>query len=178
MFKYIKFTKVETDLTVLEFRGGDETVKVNHFDREVVSIETDNEADIDALVDAQATEIGCELITQDEYKTIVKTTTQFARIKKQVDDKYTKDVGIVTSLYPAVERETWATQLSQANAYKVTGDELDAPFLKTLADAENDTVKSFADAVITKANEYEVFMAQTLATKRAFEKNLMQKIGL
>ena len=32
MFKYVKFTKVETVDTVLEFRGESENVKVNHFD--------------------------------------------------------------------------------------------------------------------------------------------------
>ena len=183
MFKYIKFTKKETEFTVLEFRGQDDSVTVHHFSDNdalqvsVVSLEGEADA-IDALVSAQPVEIGCETITQDEFKAIVITTAQFARIKTQVVEKYAADVDILISQYPSVERETWATQLIQAKAFKASGDEADAPFLKTLADAENDTVESFADAVIAKANEYESFMAQKLADKRAFEKNLFSEIGL
>ena len=178
MFKYVEFTKVEAVGTVLEFRGGDDIVKVNHFDVDVVSIESNDIADIDALIANQATEINCTEITQDEFRTIVSTTAQFARIKKMVDEKYTKEVAVLIAQYPAVERETWATQLSQAKAYKISGDEADAPFLKTLADAESDTVVNFADAVIAKANDYEAFMAIKLADKRAHETVLMSEIGL
>ena len=176
MFKYVEFEKVETEFTVLEFRGQNDKVKVNHFDVDVVSLEGETESDIDTLISSQA--IDCKIITQDEFKAIVINTTQFSRIKKQVDEKYSKDVSVLTSLYPAVERETWATQLSQAKAFKISGDVADAPFLKTLADAENDTVDSFADAVISKSISYAAFMAEELAAKRAYEKRLMNEIGL
>jgi len=178
MFKYIQFSKVETEHTVLEFRGGDELVKVNHFDKDVVSIEADSEADIDALIAQQANEIACEVITQDEFKAIAQTTSQYARIKTIVDEEYTNQVTLLTKQYPAVERETWTIQLEQAKAFKASLLDTDAPFLKTLADAEGDTVMSFADAVVAKALEYETFMAQKLVEKRAHERSLMGKIGL
>ncbi len=178
MFKYVKFNKVAGEGTIHEFRGGDETVKVNHFNADIVSIEAENEADIDALISSQVSEISCETIAQEDFKDIVSSTAQFARIKEIAEEQYNKSVSLLTAQYPSFERETWATQLSQAKAFKTSGDEADALFLKTLADAEDDTVESFADAVIAKANKYESFMAVKLAEKRAIEKSLMSEIGL
>jgi len=84
MFKYVKFEKVETANTVLEFRGCDEVTKVNHFDVDVVSISSDVEADIDALVSSQVAEINCTEITQDEFKTLVSDSAQLNRIREVV----------------------------------------------------------------------------------------------
>ena len=93
MFKYVKFTKVETANTVLEFRGDSEEVKVNHFNVDVVSIESENEDAIDALIDSQSSEIGCEVIEQDEFKTIVGESSQLKRIREvvaiEIAKKYT-----------------------------------------------------------------------------------------
>jgi len=92
MFKYIKFTKVETADTVLEFRGGDEVVKVNYFDSDVVSINSEDADAIDTLIAKQADEINCTKITQDEFKTIVSESAQLQRIretiKRKIAEKY------------------------------------------------------------------------------------------
>lgn len=178
MFKYIKFTKVQTEYTVLKFREGDEAVKVNYFDKDIVSLEADNESDIDLLIISQDSSINCTEITKDEFKNIVIGTRQFKRIKEHVDARYSKEVEVLASQYPALERETWSTQLSQAKMFIASGTETDAPFLKILASAEEDTVANFANAVIAKAEQYEAFMAHTLADKRAFEKDLLMGIGL
>lgn len=84
MFKYVKFTKVETEFTVLEFRGGDDTVKVNHFDVDVVSLESENESDIDELINSQA--VDCTVITQDEFKAMVVDSSQLKRIRQIVKE--------------------------------------------------------------------------------------------
>lgn len=178
MFKYVKFTKVQVPYSTLEFRGGDDTIVVRHFDGDVVCISGDIEADIDVLIANQASEISCTVITQAEFKSIIELSSQYARIKQVVEEKYTQDVGVLTAQYPLNERETWAIQLEQAKAFKVSGVDTDAPFLKTLADAESDTVTNFADAVILKATEYESFMALKLVDKRAHEKTLMSVVGL
>ena len=177
MFKYVKYTKVDTGKTALEFRSQNEDVKVNHFDLDIVSLEGEEEA-INALIDSQPDEINCEEITQDEFKTLFSQTARFKRIKQRVKEKYDADMDVLISLYPGTERETWQIQLNQALAYKESGDEADAPFLKTLADAEDATVDDFADAVIAKAKAYEEFSAQNLAKKRAFERELLSEIGL
>ncbi len=87
MFKYIKYTKVETEFTVLEFRGQNDDVKVNHFNTDVVSIEAESESDIDELIASQPSEIGCEEITHTEFRELVNSSLQLARIRNVVADK-------------------------------------------------------------------------------------------
>lgn len=84
MFKYIKFEKVETEFTVLEFRAQSEDVKVNSFDVNVVSLEAENAADIDALVAMQDSRILCEEITHDDFKDLVTVSSQLERIRDVV----------------------------------------------------------------------------------------------
>ena len=178
MVKYVKFNRVETEYTVLEFRGGDESVKVNYFSTPVVSIIGDDEAKINALIGSQSPEINCMEITQDEFKELIKCSIQYKRIKERVAEFFEKQLQQLIVEYPLGERETWNRQLEQAKAYKASGDEADAPFLKVLADAESDTVENFANAVIAKAEAYEVFVAEKLTEKRAYERQLMAEIGL
>lgn len=179
MFKYIKFDRVETDTTVLEFRGGDDTVKVNYFTGvNVVSVEAENEDDINALVDAQVSDINCEDITQDEFKIAIETSPQYLRVLDRVAQYYDSLMRTITDKYPVVERETWGMQLEQAKAYKASNNEADAPFLKTLADAEGSTVDVFADAVIAKADAYALYSADALVKKRAFKSELLSSIGV
>jgi len=87
MFKYVEFIKVETDNTVLEFRGSVEGVEVFRFDKDVVSLKSDDEAAIDKLIAKQPEEIGCAEITQDEFKTIVSESAQLQRIRNRVKSK-------------------------------------------------------------------------------------------
>ena len=98
MFKYVKFTKVETVDTVLEFRGGDDIVKVNHFDVDVVSIESVNVADIDALIALQPAEIKCVEITQAEFKSLVTNSAQLNRIREVVATKIAEKYTIADEL--------------------------------------------------------------------------------
>lgn len=178
MVKYIKFTRVETEHTVLEFRGGDESTKVNHFSVPVVSIISDDETKINDLINSQPSEINCTEITKDEFKSLIKDSLQYKRIKQRVAEFYDKQIEPLLTEYPLGERETWGRQLEQAKAFKESGDEADAPFLKILADAEGGTVEDFADAVLAKAQAYEEFSAQKLAEKRAYERQLLADIGL
>ena len=90
MFKYVKFTKVETVDTVLEFRGGSEDVKVNHFDVDVVSISSEDESAIDALIASQPAEINCKEINQAEFKSLVTNSAQLNRIRDIVKAKIAK----------------------------------------------------------------------------------------
>ena len=90
MFKYVKFTKVETVDTVLEFRGESEDVKVNHFDVDVVSISSEDESAIDALIASQPAEINCKEINQAEFKSLVTNSAQLNRIRDVVKDEIAK----------------------------------------------------------------------------------------
>ena len=87
MFKYIQYEKVETEYTVLEFRGGDEDVKVNHFADNVVSIQADSEEDIDSLVNAQPLEIKTIYLTQEEFKKVATESPQLNRIRDRIKEQ-------------------------------------------------------------------------------------------
>jgi len=184
MVKYVKYNKVETENTVLEFKGGSEDLVVTNFtgeeirDFSVVSISSESEDLIDELINNQPSEISCEVIDSDYFKEIAKKSEQFKRVKQRVAEKYKKDVEEITSKYPLEERETWGIQLKQANLYLESEDENDAPFLKTLADAEGATIKDFAISIIENANNYEQFVALKLSEKRTFENDLLGNLGL
>jgi len=116
MFRYVKYNKIQKPDTVLEFRGGDDdTVKVNYFDVDVVSIEATLEADIDALVAQQASEIGCTIITQAEFKTLVSGTAQLKRIREVVASEISKnytlsdEIGISRRAIDDAKRVTYDT---------------------------------------------------------------------
>jgi len=93
MFKYVKFEKIETIDTVIEFRGGDDIVKVNYFNVDVVSISSEDESAIDALIALQPAEINCVEITKAEFKSLVTNSVQLNRIREvvatKVAEKYT-----------------------------------------------------------------------------------------
>ena len=104
MFKYVKFEKVETRHSVLEFRGDSEDTKVNHFSDNdelnisVVSIESKNEDSIDALIESQPSDIECEVITQGEFKTLVKESAQLKRIRVVAKEKIAQKYDIADEI--------------------------------------------------------------------------------
>ena len=97
MFKYIKFTKVETADTVLEFRGGDDVVKANYFDSGVVSLKG-SKIDIEALVSLQPKEISCTVITKAEFKILVSDSAQLKRIRSVVKSEISKKYDIADEI--------------------------------------------------------------------------------
>lgn len=177
MFKYIRFTPLKTNETTLTFRSKTEDVKVNYFDRPFVSIQSENEADIDVLIASQPSEIDCKEITKDEFVQLVKLSSQYQRILLRGTKKLSKLTKTIKDKYPEEERETWSTQLEEAKKYKKTLNEDDAPFLKTLAENENDTVEAFANAVIENNEIFKALTAKALSEKRVFQKKLLAEIG-
>lgn len=98
MFKYVKFTKVETEHTVLEFRGGDEVTKVHHFDVDVVAIDGADATKVDALIASQPTEIKCTVIDQAEFKKLVSDSAQLNRIRQIVKSKIAEKYDIADEI--------------------------------------------------------------------------------
>jgi len=127
MFKYIKFEKVETEFTVLEFRGGSEDVKVNHFDVNVVSVEAENESDIDALVGSQDARIMCEEISHEEFKTLVNESAQLNRIRDVVKENIAKKYTLADEI-AMMKRDDSDERKVAYEAYviacRILGDEL------------------------------------------------------
>jgi len=104
MVKYVKYNKVETENTVLEFRGGSEDLVVTNFtgeeikDFSVVSISSENEDLIDELISNQPSEISCEVIEKDDFKSVVKYSDQINRIRQQVKNKIAKRYDVADEL--------------------------------------------------------------------------------
>ena len=181
MFKYVAFRKVPTEHTVLGFVGATDENKgitVNRFDVDVVSIESDDVAVIDDLIASQPSEIGCVEITLDEFKTAVENSAQVKRIYDVAAQKLSELLKAVKKKYPLEERETWAIQREEALKYQASSDEANAPFLKTLADAEGDTVANFATAVLEKNALFVEASAFALREKRRVQTELLAKIGV
>jgi len=103
MFKYVEYTKVDAEHTVLEFRGGSEDVVVTNFTGEnmfssVVSISSDDEAKIDALIASQPDEINCTVLVQDEFKALVKHSDQLNNIRRIVKSEIAKKYDIADEI--------------------------------------------------------------------------------
>jgi len=181
MFKYVAFKKVPTEHTVLGFTGAtDENkgIKVHRFSVDVVSIESDDETKIDELIASQSEEIGCTVITLDEFKTAVESSAQVKRIYDVSAQKLSSILEDVKNKYPLEERETWAIQKQEAVKYQTSGDEADAPFLKVLATANNDTVANFATAVLAKNELFTEASANALSEKRRVQAELLAELGI
>lgn len=91
MVKYIEFDKVNTEHTVLEFRGGSEDVVVTNFTGEnmvtnVVSIASDDESKIDEIIASQPAKINCKEIVHAEFKALAKDSDQIANINRQIKE--------------------------------------------------------------------------------------------
>ena len=177
MFKYVRFTPVESQFTTLTFKQKNNDVKVNFFSLPVVSLEADNEALIDELISSQTKEIKCEVITKEEFINLIKLTSQYKRIIERGNEKLEKSTANIAAKYPLRERETWYIQLEEAKKYMQTQNEADAPFLKILAENEGDTIEAFANAVINNDIAFRTLTANALSEKRILEQNLLAEIG-
>lgn len=177
MFKYIRFNEVQDEYSKVTFLQKNEEVKVNFFDKPIVSIEADDEDLIDELILSQDERINCEEITQDEFVQLYKLTSQYQRVLDRAEQVLDKALEPILKEYPLQERESWNLQIAEAEKYKVTGLESDVPYLKGLADDEGDTVENFVNSVIAKNEAYKVLHQSALSEKRRVKALLMSEIG-
>ena len=177
MFKYVRFSPKPLEYTTLTFMNTSNNVKVNFFDKPFVSIEAENEADINALIASQVDDIKCYEISKEEFISLVKTTKQYNRILEQGNQKLEELTAQIVKKYPLKERETWYIQLEEARKYKETNNVADAPFLSILVANENDTVENVANAVINNNTTFRQLSATALSEKRLLEQNLLKNIG-
>ena len=178
MFKYVRFIEVELEFTKLTFVRKNEDVKVVFFDKPFVALECEDEELIDELIAYQDELIKCEEITANEFKALVETTSQYSRVQEMACERLEKNMSAIKSKYPESERESWSLQKEEAKKYLATKDETDAPFLKVLADNENDTVESFAIAVLTKNEAFTIMSANAISDKRLYQVELLKELGV
>ena len=178
MIKYIKYTESQGKFSKLTFVRKTEDVKVVFFDKPFVALECENEELIDELIAYQDELIKCEEITADEFKALVETTSQYSRVLEMACERLEKNMSAIKSKYPESERESWSLQKEEAKKYLATKDEADAPFLKVLADNENDTVESFAIAVLAKNEAFTIMSANAILDKRLYRVELLKELGV
>lgn len=178
MFKYVRFEEVQTEFTKLSFNQKNEDVKVFRFDKPIAALQADDENLINDLISYQDRRINCEIITVDEFKALVEMTTQYARICEVAETRLNSLMENIEKNYPAKERETWAVQKEEALKFLESKNESVAPFLKVLADAENDTIENFANAVLAKNEAFTILSANALREKRAVKTALLNEWGI
>ena len=178
MIKYIKYTESQDKFSKLTFVRKNEDVKVVFFDKPFVALECENEELIDELIAYQDELIKCEEITADEFKALVETTSQYSRVLEMACERLEKNMSAIKSKYPESERESWSLQKEEAKKYLATKDEADAPFLKVLADNENDTVESFAIAVLAKNEAFTIMSANAISDKRLYQGEILRELGV
>ena len=178
MIKYIKYTESQGKFSKLTFVRKNEDVKVVFFDKPFVALECENKELIDELIAYQDELIKCEEITANEFKSLVETTSQYSRVLEMACERLEKNMSAIKSEYPESERESWSLQKEEAKKYLATKDEDDAPFLKILADNENDTVESFAIAVLAKNEAFTIISANALSDKRLYQVELLKELGV
>ena len=178
MIKYIKYTESQGKFSKLTFVRKNEDVKVVFFDKPFVALECEDEVLIDELIAYQDKLIKCEEITADEFKELVETTSQYARVLEMSCERLEKNMSVIKSKYPESERESWSLQKEEAKKYLETKDEADAPFLKVLADNENDTVESFAIAVLAKNEAFIIMSANAISDKRLYHVEMLRELGV
>lgn len=98
MFVYVGFSRVTDDVTTYEFRGGSKDVKVNYFDANVVSIESESETLINELIESQDKKINCQIVSKEEFKELIKNSAQIERIRTIVKERITSKYSIADEI--------------------------------------------------------------------------------
>jgi len=119
MFKYVKFNKVETEYTVLQFNGNpvDEDIQVFQFDVSVVSIKCEDVAKIDALIASQDTRIDCKVIDKAEFKELASNSAQINRCRTMCKEHMAKKYDLADEL-SMVNRDSNDVKATKYKAYR------------------------------------------------------------
>ncbi|MBE0498584.1 MAG: hypothetical protein IBX43_05005 [Campylobacterales bacterium] len=170
--KYVSFQKVQAEHTVLEFRGGSETVKVNYFDVPAVSIEAGTEEEITALIASQSAEIMCAYLTQADFYLLVKETAQMKRALQVINDEFDAKLQLLIAGIPEGERASWTKQESEARAYAL--DPLAyTPLLDSLAFSRGVDKAYLVGKVIEKADLYSQSVGAIIGERQKSEDRLL-----
>lgn len=173
MFKYVIYTKVETEHTVLEFRGGNDTIKLKHYDVPVVSIEADNEAEIDDLIAQQSIEIKCAVLTKNAFVALVKNTKQFQRELYHINEEFDNSVNTLIDGIPTNERLSWDKQETEARNYLIDKSSV-TPLIDSLLTARGVEKDYLVSKIIEKADLYASSVGVLVGKRQKQEDELLK----
>jgi hypothetical protein len=84
----------------------------------------------------------------------------------EVDAAYNAAISVISSAYPATERDSWSKQEAEARAY-VANNSAATPLLSALAGARGITIADLASRVITKADSYVIVAGALIGRRQA-----------
>ena len=177
MFKYAKFTPMTDAYTTHGFNEIDDKCKVHRFDVPYVSVEYSNEVDFTELMAAQNHIIEAIEISKIEFDGLVQHSDQVNRMYDVVNAQYTKDLKTISEKYSQEERDTWSSQIAEANAIK-DGIATDTPYMTALATDEGITLVQAAGIVLANKNAYDNYSAGALTRKWESLGLLKGEVGL
>ena len=177
MFKYVSYTPMTDAYTTHEFNENDDKCKVHRFDVPYVSIECESEEDFVELMAYQKPFIGAVEITKEEFTELVQYSDQVKRMYDVVNGEYEKDLRPVSVKYSKEERDTWPSQIAEANTVK-EGTATDTPYLSALALDESITLEQAADRVLGNKVDYDAHSSQSLTKKWNALAVLKSEVGL
>jgi len=181
MLRFFQYSRIVTDKEINDLITTNEVeVNVLTFENSndmIASVSGSNEA-LETFKAIQIDEIKLQEIQADEFALLADSSDQVRRIREQASELLTGEMKSIDERYPKEERDTWNTQVCEAEAFQTSGNEADAPFLKTLADAEGDIVENFANNVLIKKQQFEIISAVAISKKRQFIAQEMSKFGL
>ena len=176
MFKYVRFNKVEDAYTTHSFLELNHSCTVHRFDVDVVSIAFAEMTSFTTLLEYQDPVINATEITKDEFLSLVSETSQVIRIYDRANRQYKADMESVTLKYSQEERDTWPSQVAEAQAFLNNG--TTGVMLSLLAQGDGVSVPEYAEFILAKAIDFSSFSAVKLAQKRAFIAKMKAEIGL
>ncbi len=176
MFKYVSYTPFTDAHTTHIFNELNDKCKVNRFDVPYVSVEYTDESDFTELMASQIPEIGATEITSAEFNDLIQHSDQVQRMYNRANEKYFNLMHPVNIKFPAVERETWVTQIEESNEYIANGTE--GTMITALAAAAGVSIDVYANAILANKAEYDQFAADGAVDKEAFLTGLKESVGI
>jgi len=177
MFKYVRYTPMTDPYTTHEFNELNDKCKVHRFDVPYVSVEYEKEEDFNELMDSQLPAIEALEITKIEFEELVQHSDQVKRMYDVANAQYSKEMEVISSKYSQAERDTWHSQVEEAEKVK-EGLSIDTPYLSALAKDEGITLSQAADRILNNKTAYDAYAAECLTRKWNTLAELKEKVGL
>jgi len=177
MFKYVRYIPITDENTTHVFNELNEKCKVNRFDVPCVSVEYENEADFSEIMEYQGDSIEAVEITKEEFSELVQDSDQVKRMYDVANEQYQNETKPISRKYSQEERDTWPSQVAEANAVKM-GNTSATPYLTALANDGNITIEASAEMVLAKKEQNDIYASSCLARKWATLASLKKEVGL
>jgi hypothetical protein len=180
MFKYVKYDEVETEFGKLGFKVKDDKVDVKFTSKPMVVLQG-AEVDINDLIASQDSRINCQEITQDEFRELFYGTKQYQRIQDRANELINTKTKSLRQELTEIEMDSWKYIEEECRdvltpSPKPTNEK--RVFVPTLAKEEGIDEVDFAKKFLLLTEKMKQDMADYIAEKNSFKRELLQEYGL